>query len=278
MEMRKVKPRWKNHDPGFTLIELLIGLVLTIFISGFMVQVTDQAGKSIGKISDSAVTVQSAIRYSNLIKYDFSGSQDVYVHSVTPPDVATNKSCNSFKSGSTLWGAPTGLLPFVRGLFTLRVADVSYDRKSEVSLGWQTISYTWVGYEIRQKTYGATVSVKPSLELWRVICADSSGKPATASSANSQKLLDLGSTLAPSVLSDAYLKCYDTAIDASGARTTTLIDCRAGASPGSDVTTGFRSDYYEFELPYDKNQPGAKGILKELTEPNNQQLRRRIDN
>lgn len=278
MAMRRVKPRWKNHDSGFTLIELLIGLVLTIFISGFMVQVTDQAGKSIGKISDSAVTVQSAIRYSNLIKYDFSGSQDVYVHSVIPPDVATNKSCNSYKAGSTLWGAPTGLLPFVRGLFTLRVADVSYDRNSEANLAWQTISYTWVGYEIRQKTYSAAVITKPSFELWRVICADSSGKPATASSANSQKLLDLGPTLAPSVLSDTYLKCNDTAIDSSGARTSTNIDCRAGASLGGDVTTGSRSDYYEFELPYNKNQPGAKGIIKQLMDVQYQQLRRRIDN
>jgi hypothetical protein len=276
--MRKNKPALGIQDAGFTIIELLIALLLTIFVSGFLVQITDQATKSIGKISDSAVTVQSAIRYSNLIKYDFSGSQDVYVHSVTPPNATTNKSCNSFVSGSALWGAPTGLLPYIRGLFTLRVADVSYDRTSESNLGWQTISYTWVGYEIRQKTYSSVTITKPSLELWRVNCADSSGIPAAASSANSQKLLDLGPTLASSVLSDVYIKCYDSAIDASGARITTLIDCRAGASPGSDVTTGFRSDYYEFELPYDKNQPGAKGILKQLMDIKYQQLRRRIDN
>jgi type II secretory pathway pseudopilin PulG len=278
MLMRKNKPALGIQDDGFTVIELLIALLLTIFVSGFLVQITDQATKSIGKISDSAVTVQSAIRYSNLIKYDFSGSQDVYVHSVTPPNATTNKSCNSFKSGSALWGAPTGLLPYVRGLFTLRVADVSYDRTSESNLGWQTISYTWVGYEIRQKAYSSATITKPSLELWRVNCADSSGIPATASAAKSQKLLDLGPTLASSVLSDAYIKCYDSAIDASGARVTILIDCRAGASPGSDVTTGFRSDYYAFELPYDKNQPGAKGILKQLMDVQYQQLRRRIDN
>jgi hypothetical protein len=276
--IEKIKFAAKANDFGFTLIELLIVLLLTIFISGFLVQITDQATKSIGKISDSAVTVQSAIRYSNLIKYDFSGSQDVYVHSATPPDTITGKSCNSFKSGSTVWGAPTGLLPYVRGLFTLRVADVSYDKTSESNPNWQTIVYTWVGYEIRQKTYSSATVIKQSLELWRVTCADNGGVPASATAANSQKLIDLGPTLNTSILADTYIKCVDTVTGTSGVNTTTIIDCRAGASPGSDVSTGSRADYYQFELPYDANQVGAKAILKQLKGVQFQLLRRRIDN
>lgn len=276
--MRRLKKSSKVQDSGFTLIELLIALLLTIFISGFLVQITSQATTSIGKISDSAVTVQSAIRYSNLIKYDFSGSQEVYIHSVTPPAVSTNKSCTSFKSGLNVWGAPTRLLPYARGLFTLRVADVSYNRASESNLTWQAITYTWVGYEIRQKTSVAGQITNPSFELWRVICADSSGMPATATSAYSQNLIDLGPSLTSSVLSDTYFKCFDNTTNSSGVTTATLIDCRAGASPGSDVTTGSRTDYYQFELPYDKNQAGARIILKQLMSVEYQQLRRRIDN
>lgn len=268
-----VKEIFKSED-GFTILELLTALVLTSFMSIFLMQITTQATKSVTAIGESAVTVQSAIRFSNIIKYDFSGSQDVYIHSNTQPVQNNNKSCTTFLSGKSIWSSPTGVLPYVRGLFTLRIAEVNYSRTSEVSPKWQQLIPTWIGYEIRQRTYQSGKEVVPNFELWRVFCDDKSGAPSTPNDLKSEKLIILGNVLSTSVLTDLYMKCFDDISSTTGIVTTNPVECRSGISPGYDGPTASRTDYYKFELPY----KGSKFILNTLKQDELQQLRRRIDN
>ena len=263
-----------TDESGFTLIEMLAALILTGFLSVALVQITNQATNSVSKIGNSAVTVQSAIRFSNVIKYDFSGSQDVYIHSNTQPVQGNNKSCTTFTPAANTWSSPTGISPYVRGLFTLRVAEVNYSTNAEEGPKWQSLTPVWVGYEIRQSAYPIQKTLAPDYELWRVFCDDKSGSPSTPVISKSERLLNLGNVLNPTVLTDQYMKCFDDIPNSSGSITTNVVDCRAGATGGYDATTASRVDYYKFELPY----LGSKVVLNKLRQDEFQLLRRRIDN
>ena len=250
--------RLKNisNDFGFTLIELTLSIILTSIFAGTMIQMTAQATKSIDGITQKAVKVQTAIRYSNLLRYDFNGSQEVYIHSFTPPPI-TATICSSYSSSdlTNVWTAPVSGKRYVRALFTLKVASVPITPgllgNSEV---FTPVVPTLVGYEIRQSvTYP-----NPNYELWRVMCPGTGGAPT-----RSEKLLDLGATAGSKITalrtSSNYISCFNSL---------GLYSCPV------EYATKILTTYYTFLLPYDEKSY----LLRQLQAAENQNLLTRIDN
>lgn len=246
----------KNQDHGFTLIELTLSIVLTSIFAGTMIQVTAQATKSIDSITQKAVKVQTAIRYSNLLRYDFSGSQEVYIHSFTPPPT-TATICSTYNSSdlTNVWAAPVTQKKYIRGLFTLKVANIPINPgvpdNSEV---FTPAVPTLVGYEIRKSgTYS-----KPNYELWRVECSRIGGAVT-----GSQNLLNLGVTAGSKITAlknnSNYMSCSNTL---------GLYACPI------NYATKISTTYYKFELPYDEKSY----LLRQLQATENQNLLTRIDN
>jgi prepilin-type N-terminal cleavage/methylation domain-containing protein len=255
--MKKYFSKKLISDSGFTLIELTLTLILTSLISLFILQITTQATKSIGSITDRAISVQTTIRFSNLIKYDFSGSQDVYIHSYTPPTAV--KACSSYVStnSTNVWTTPSTGKRYIRGLFTLKIADISSSNSFDSDERFIPSVPTWVGYEIRKSGNVAN----SNYELWRVVCLTSEG-----SVSSSEKLLDLGATSGSNMSaltnSSSYITCYRSD-DPTFQNLGCLID-----SPTTATTL-----YYKFILPYD----GNAFLIRQLKDSEMQQIRTRID-
>jgi prepilin-type N-terminal cleavage/methylation domain-containing protein len=174
-----------NHlrQRGFTLIELIISIVIIGFLSLVIAQLTIQSTKGLDRITKNAVTAQSVIRFSSLIKYDFSGSTNVFIHNNTVPTSTDTNPCSSYETNQS-WSSPVAGKKYTRGLFTLQINDVGNDPNDDPRK-WVPATLITVGYEIRQAMYSVSTGNFPQFELWRVVCRPSTAKV-------SEKLLDLG--------------------------------------------------------------------------------------
>lgn len=181
--MKKIRNKKISEFSGFTLIEMLISIAIISFLALLILRITAQATEGLDKITQDAVTVQSAVRFSNLVKYDFSGSKDVFVHTNSAPATANANPCSSYVSGTNDWSNENSP-KYVRGLFTLLINDVPYNPSSNLTDIWVDPVSTYVGYEIRKEV---SKSANPQFELWRVVC--------NGSDKRSEKLLELGTGL-----------------------------------------------------------------------------------
>jgi type II secretory pathway pseudopilin PulG len=269
----KIK-RKLSGSGGFTLIELTMGMLIIGFLSLFLLQFSQQLSLNINNVATRASTAQSVIRFSNLVRYDIAGAQDVYVHHNAAPISGSSKSCTSFNASNSLWESATGTLRYARGLFSLRLAEVDYKKNEQFLDGsWETATPIWVGYEVRQAAYKVATRDLPNFELWRVKCADLGGYPNTSSLVDSEKIINLGNKSSPSIAGDTYMQCFDDSVDYSGVLTTSIVICRNGATTGSDIGTASRIDYYKFILPYE----GSVALLNKIKASELSQLRRRLD-
>lgn len=273
----KIK-RKLSGSGGFTLIELTMGMLIIGFLSLFLLQFSQQLSLNINNVVSRASTAQSVIRFSNLVRYDIAGAQDVYVHDNAAPISGSSRSCTSFNAANRLWSGAIGTLPYARGLFSLRLAEVDYDKNAQLLTDpWETVTAIWVGYEVRQAAYKVATRDLPNFELWRVKCADLGGYPNTNSLVDSEKIINLGDKLSPSIAGDTYMQCFNDLVDYSGVVTTSIVICRNGATPGTDIGTASRVDYYNFFLPYVGNVALLNKLNSSEKSPEFSQLRRRLD-
>lgn len=224
----------KTSMEGFTLIELLISIFIIGFFSLAITQITIQASKGLTNVTKNAMDIQSSIRFSNLIKYDFAGSKEIYAHSQVPTTI-TDSICTSYVPGGTSpvqnWDTPdpNGLTPYVRGLFTIQIDELSYDKNSSGSQNiWIDPKTIAIGYEIRKNTGSK------EFELWRLVCSN-------GAIGLQQKMLNLGegSTIVPANSCNFLVG-------------TPAFSC--------DSPTAATTDSYAFTLPY----LGTNSIVKKF--------------
>lgn len=259
MTMINLKSKSTSH--GFTLLELLISTLLLSLLSILVTQITIQTSKGLSDVTNKAIDVQSAIRFANLVKYDFAGSKEIYMHSNTPPIGSDSNRCTSFNNAQNVWGspAPTGSKTYVRGLFTILINEIPYSKGSQVS-SWINPLNLAVGYEIRQNTYsGAKLSAPLMFELWRVVC--SGGTPG-----NAQKVLNLG---VPDVINGTSI------LNMSDCGTYLAMNKWSPQSTSSycDLPTSSNTDFYTFTIPY----LGKNVTVQKLNNSEFKILRSRID-
>lgn len=171
-----------NGDRGFTMVEMLIAILVTAIISVVIMRMFTTASLALNRAADESAAAVQATRFSRLIKYDVSGSDDAFIFGTNYPTGTSatgylNNLCSSTKGTTTAtakWTAdPAGTSDFVRTLFTLRIPTIGYDPASSTTTTFAKDDGTvtglhsrWVSYEVRS---GET-SKGRQFELWRVEC------------------------------------------------------------------------------------------------------------
>lgn len=262
-----LKPVAKRND-GFTLVELVIAITITAIISLVILRVFTTASESLLRSADEAAAATQAARFSRLMKYDFSGSQDAYIFGPDFPVDPVGSLTSSTGDPSYLCStatASTWPLPdeesqaFTRGLVTLQITEVpGYSQGSEQQpAGFAEPTVSFVGYEVRRNPDTL------KFELWRVTCGTAaSGRPTawTASTGTEERLIELGDTIATNTDGLSNLQCFNL----GGG----LVKPNPGWSTTSKNVFGAgrktpifqRCASYRFRLPYSGNRNALRQL------------------
>ena len=261
-----------NGDRGFTMVEMLIAILVTAVISVVIMRMFTTASLALNRAADESAAAVQATRFSRLIKYDVSGSDDAFIFGTNYPTGTSatgylNNLCSSTKGTTTAtakWTAdPAGTSDFVRTLFTLRIPTIGYDPASSTTTTFAKDDGTvtglhsrWVSYEVRS---GET-SKGRQFELWRVECDPqwSADVPPIATPKSSiaaeERIVILGNALASSTSGQSVLQCFNRAggqVEPAVGYTTTDPDRLKGVN----VCTAYR-----FLLPYN----GSRNALNRI--------------
>lgn len=236
----------KRNDSGFTLLEAIIVVVITGLLLAVAGPLLTSISTSLGRTADATIATQSALRASRMLRYDFSGSQSIYVFPTTAPAVSTaaGYACTSalYKYGNfSSWGTASNWksAKVIRPLFTLDVVDLPYD-KSATSIGWIKSQRLYVGYEVRRDP--TTLITSSPYELWRLVCDGTT------------KLV--GSTTVLDVISEERLAVIGDGSDAPPATTAGVTNLKCGQNTTPPVTAtcdtsgAVRAPFYTLSFPY----------------------------
>ena len=191
----------RQNQLGLTIIEVLIAALITSLLGIAVFKVLTNASIGLSRNSGEINANLEIMNLTRKLRYDFSGSYNVYVQTNEQPcapsadcsAASTNKLYNySNVCSSVAWPQSTvstrwedkNSINFLRPLFSVKVKDLKYD-KSARNIGWINPSSVWFGYEIRR--------INSIYSIWRVSCSGDA-KPEFIPKSDA-KMLTLGGQL-----------------------------------------------------------------------------------
>lgn len=275
-----VKQKIGGQDEGFTLLEAIVATVITGLFVAVAAPLLTSVSTSLGRTADATIATQSALRTSRMLRFDFSGSQRVYVLPTLAPSVrdASPVVCSSALSQSgnfNAWGDQSNwkTSKIIRPLFTVDVIDLPLSQ-ADITTGWIKSQRVLVGYEVRR---AASPSPRSPYELWRVVCdgtpknfTDSKGVvTATVLAVTSEERLTVigdGSDALPSSVSGLSNLLCGTATSA----TSTF----CGVDDANATIATVRAAFYNLRFPYAGS--GSSAVLRNLINSSTGTLQSRL--